>query len=133
MAILGGLDLHRGQLTFDYLDQDTGEVTIGRIVPADRRQLRAWLERFAGEQQVPSPWKAAPAGAMWSRNWSGPGSPRTWPSPPRPPGCAAPRPTGPTPGICVSCCWRTACRRRGFAHPRAGGAGHHPAVQGPAG
>jgi transposase len=52
MTIVGGLDLHRGQLTFDYLDQDTGEVTTGRIVPADRLQLRAWLERFAGEQHV---------------------------------------------------------------------------------
>jgi transposase len=52
MAIVGGLDLHRGQLTFDYLDQDTGEVTTGRVVPADREHLRAWLERFAGEQQV---------------------------------------------------------------------------------
>jgi transposase len=52
MAIVGGLDLHRGQLTFDYLDQDTGEVATGRIVPADRLQLRAWLERFGGSQQV---------------------------------------------------------------------------------
>jgi hypothetical protein len=34
------------------LDQDTGEVTAGRIVLADRLQLRAWLERFADEQQV---------------------------------------------------------------------------------
>lgn len=50
MTIVGGLDLHRGQLTFDYLDQDTGEVTTGRIVPADRLQLRAWLERFADGQ-----------------------------------------------------------------------------------
>ena len=45
MAIVGGLDLHRGQLTFDDLDQDTGEVVTGRIVPADRLQLRAWLEQ----------------------------------------------------------------------------------------
>ena len=52
MAIVGGLDLHRGQLTVDYLDQDTGEVTSGRIVPADRGHLRAWLERFAGGQQA---------------------------------------------------------------------------------
>ena len=52
MAIVGGLDLHRGQLTFDYLDQDSGAVTTGRIVPADRDHLRAWLERFAGAQQV---------------------------------------------------------------------------------
>jgi transposase len=52
VAIVGGLDLHREQLTFDYLDQDTGAVTTGRIAPADRLHLRAWLERFAGEQQV---------------------------------------------------------------------------------
>src|SRR6266540_972964 len=52
MTIVGGLVLHRGQLTFDYLDQDTGEVTTGRIVPADRLQLRAWLERFADGQQA---------------------------------------------------------------------------------
>jgi transposase len=52
MAIVGGLDLHRGQLTFDYLDQDTGAVTTGRVAPADRLHLRAWLERFAGGQQV---------------------------------------------------------------------------------
>jgi hypothetical protein len=49
MTIVGGLDR---QLTFDYLDQDTGEVTTGRIVPTDRLQLRAWLERFADSQQV---------------------------------------------------------------------------------
>lgn len=52
MAIVGGIDVHRGQLTFDYLDLDTGEVIAGRITPADRRQLRQWVQRFAGRGDV---------------------------------------------------------------------------------
>ena len=52
MAMAGGLDLHRGQLTFDYIDLDTGESWRGRISPADRESLRGWLRRFAGAQDV---------------------------------------------------------------------------------
>ena len=33
MPIVGGLDIHRKQITFDYLDTDTGELRRGRIVP----------------------------------------------------------------------------------------------------
>ena len=47
MPIVGGLDIHRKQLTFDYLDTVTGEVKRGQIAPADRAHLRAWLTRFA--------------------------------------------------------------------------------------
>ena len=43
MPIVGGLDIHRKQLTFDYLDTVTGEVRRGQIAPADRQHLRAWL------------------------------------------------------------------------------------------
>jgi transposase len=46
MPILGGLDLHRMQITYDYVDTATGEVSRGRIVPATRDGLRSWLERF---------------------------------------------------------------------------------------
>jgi hypothetical protein len=52
MPIVGGLDIHRKQLTFDYLDTVTGEVSRGQIVPADRAHLRAWLGRFAGRGDV---------------------------------------------------------------------------------
>ena len=52
MPIVGGLDVHRAQLTFDYLDVDTGEVSTGRIVPADRPHLRRWLARFEGRTDV---------------------------------------------------------------------------------
>jgi len=48
MPIVGGLDIHRKQITFDYLDTATGEVKRGQIAPADREHLRAWLARFAG-------------------------------------------------------------------------------------
>ena len=52
MPIVGGLDIHRKQLTFDYLDTVTGEVQRGQIAPADRTHLRAWLARFAGRDDV---------------------------------------------------------------------------------
>ena len=52
MPIVGGLDIHRKQLTFDYLDTATGEVQRGQIGPADRVHLRAWLVRFAGRDDV---------------------------------------------------------------------------------
>ena len=52
MPIVGGLDIHRKQLTFDYLDTVTGEVRRGQIAPADREHLRAWLARFAGRDDV---------------------------------------------------------------------------------
>src|SRR5271166_2283466 len=52
MPIVGGLDIHRKQLTFDYLDTATGEVKRGQIAPADRVHLRSWLVRFAGRDDV---------------------------------------------------------------------------------
>src|SRR5215831_6010531 len=52
MPIVGGLDIHRRQLTFDYLDTVTGEVRRGQVVPADRAHVRAWLARFAGRGDV---------------------------------------------------------------------------------
>jgi transposase len=48
MAIVGGFDVHRAQITFDYLDVESGEVSTGRIIPADRPRLRQWLTRFEG-------------------------------------------------------------------------------------
>ena len=48
MSIVGGLDIHRSQITFDYLDTATGEVRCGQVRPADREHLRGWLARFAG-------------------------------------------------------------------------------------
>ena len=53
MPIVGGLDIHRKQITFDYLDVQTGEVQCGQIAPADRARLADWLGgRFTGRQDV---------------------------------------------------------------------------------
>ena len=50
MRIVVGFDQHRGQIAFDALDTTTGEVSRGRIRPADRLGFRRWLGRFEGEQ-----------------------------------------------------------------------------------
>jgi len=45
VPIAGGLDIHRKQITFDYLDTATGEVKRGQLAPADRKHVRVWLAR----------------------------------------------------------------------------------------
>jgi len=52
MSIVGAFDVHRRQLTLEYLDTVTGELKRGRVMPADRQHLRAWLSRFAGQEDV---------------------------------------------------------------------------------
>jgi hypothetical protein len=52
MSIVGASDVHRRQLTFEYLDTVTRELKRGWVMPADRPHLRAWLARFAGQQDV---------------------------------------------------------------------------------
>jgi transposase len=48
MGIIGGLDVHRSQITYDWIDPDTGQRQRGRLAPANREHLRVWLEQFAG-------------------------------------------------------------------------------------
>ena len=43
MSMVCGLDLHRGQITFDALDVTSGEVWRGRIWQPDRQRVRRWL------------------------------------------------------------------------------------------
>src|SRR5919109_5006984 len=50
MAIVGGLDIHRRQITYDWIDTDSGETRRGQLGPATRVELRAWLARFGGQQ-----------------------------------------------------------------------------------
>jgi transposase len=42
MTMVGGFDVHRKQITFDYVDSD-GLVRWGQIRPATRKTLRGWL------------------------------------------------------------------------------------------
>ena len=50
MSIVMGLDQHRGQVTGEWIDAETGEVQRRRVVPADRGAVRTFLERFCGQE-----------------------------------------------------------------------------------
>lgn len=52
MAIIGGFDVHRAQITFDYVDTESGEVATGQIRPATRAALREWLRPFESRDKV---------------------------------------------------------------------------------
>jgi hypothetical protein len=49
MGILAGFDVDRGQITFDALKSETGEVLRGRL-RFDREAVGGWAEPFAGER-----------------------------------------------------------------------------------
>ncbi len=48
MTMVGGFDVHRQQITFDYVDDD-GLVRWGQIRPATRKTLRSWLAEHCGD------------------------------------------------------------------------------------
>ncbi len=60
MGIVGGFDVHRAQITFEYLDAEDGQVRRGQIRPATREDLRAW--RSGASPTSPSPWRPPPGG-----------------------------------------------------------------------
>jgi transposase len=49
MAIVAGFDVHRTQITFDALDTESGELSLGRI-DSTPEAVRAWVERFHGRR-----------------------------------------------------------------------------------
>jgi transposase len=48
--IVMGLDQHRGQITAEWIETATGEVSRARIAPAHREPVRRFMERFAGRE-----------------------------------------------------------------------------------
>lgn len=50
MSIVMGLDQHRAQITAEWIDTATGEVSRGRVAPADRAGVRRFLARFGGQE-----------------------------------------------------------------------------------
>jgi transposase len=50
MSIVMGLDQHRAQITAEWIDTSTGEVSRGRVAPADRAGVRRFLARFADQE-----------------------------------------------------------------------------------
>ena len=51
MTIVGGLDVHRQQITFDYVDSD-GLVRWGQIRPATRKMVRGWLAEHCPDRDA---------------------------------------------------------------------------------
>ena len=49
VAVVMGVDQHRAQISAEWIDTITGEVSRARIAPADRDAVRSFLGRFAGE------------------------------------------------------------------------------------
>ena len=58
--MVGGLDLHRAQITFDIADIESGEVWRGRLWQPDRQRFRRWLTQ---EVARPSQRRAGGAGS----------------------------------------------------------------------
>ena len=50
MTIVMGLDQHRAQITAEWIDTATGEVSRGRVAPADRAGVRRFAARFGGQE-----------------------------------------------------------------------------------
>jgi hypothetical protein len=56
MSIVGGVDIHRKQLTFDYVKLETGRLERGRIAPADREHLASHLRETYRQSVVYAAW-----------------------------------------------------------------------------
>jgi transposase len=121
MAIVGGLDIHRRQITYDWIDIDTGQAGHGRIQPATRGRATClarsvdWGQQadfafegttgwwFVAEEVMDAGFRAHLAEPADTRALRGPSG--------------APRPTGPTPATCATCCCVERCPSRGSHQP----------------
>jgi transposase len=50
MAIVMGLDQHRAQITAEWIDTSTGEISRARVAPAHRAHVRRFLVRFGDRE-----------------------------------------------------------------------------------
>ena len=106
MSMVCGLDLHRGQITFDILEEESGESgAVGsgsQIVNGSGGGSRARWLLVPRAARWRSRWRAARAGGMWSRRSLRLGSNHTSRNRQTPRPCVdasiEPRPTAPTPG-----------------------------------
>ena|SRR6478672_2197324 len=65
MTIVMGLDQHRAQITAEWIDTETGEITRSRITPAHREGVRRFCEKFRGQQlevglEATTGWRLSP-------------------------------------------------------------------------
>jgi hypothetical protein len=105
LPVVMGLDQHRAQITAEWTDLATGEISRGRVAPADRAAVRRFLSRFAGRQlevalEATTGWRfvveelerSVPGSISPSRRRRADSAGRR----------SVRRPTGLTPGICGS-------------------------------
>jgi hypothetical protein len=64
MAVAGGFDLHRGQLTFDYVDTGTGEAGVAGSVLRTGRACAGGCAGSTACRTSSSRSRGAPGGAM---------------------------------------------------------------------
>ena len=107
MTIVMGLDQHRAQITAEWIDTSTGEVSRQRVAPAHRAGVRRFAERFR-DQELEVALEATTGWRFVVEEFAGGRRARSiWPSRPRPPRVAgprsAPRAIAPTRAICASC------------------------------
>jgi hypothetical protein len=105
--IVMGLDQHRGQITAEWIDLKTGEISRGRVVPADRATVRRFLARFAGRDlevalEATTGWRFV--AEELERVGAGVHLAEPAETAARGVTRSARRPTGLTQGICASCC-----------------------------
>jgi transposase len=104
MRIVGGLDVHRRQITFDYLDERSGQCRRGRIAPADRMLLRRWLATNATERPATFAVEACTGWRFVVEELQRAGIEAHLAEPADTAArSGVPRPTAPTPGTCASC------------------------------
>jgi hypothetical protein len=106
VTIVMGLDQHRAQITADWVDTSTGEVSRARVAPAHRAGVRQFVSRFEGQElevalEAATGWRfvveelrRVAAGSIWLSRRRRPrgGGARS-----------ARRAIARTPGICASC------------------------------
>src|SRR5450755_3406926 len=49
MTLVMGMDQHRAQISAEWIDTITGEISRARVAPADRAGVRTFLARFDGQ------------------------------------------------------------------------------------
>ncbi|MGH8887576.1 MAG: hypothetical protein ACRDYX_20885 [Egibacteraceae bacterium] len=67
MSIVGAFDVRRAQITFDWVDRDTGETRTGQIAPATREMLRARLAHLPHREGAFAV-EGCTAGGSWPRS-----------------------------------------------------------------
>lgn len=69
MSLVMGIDQHGAQISTEWIDTVTAEISRARVAPADRAGVRKFLGRFARIWR--SRWRPRLAGGSWLRSSSG--------------------------------------------------------------